>query len=147
MQQSTCFLRFFSKLFLILNQSTYFRSKSGYSTSTRRDLACVGDPIVFSSQIRMTKGFITNKVEEKYIPSSLDIGKTLGDYIQLKSGLTNDLAQIHHNLVGPNILPLTPPSLFIGVDMVPILVLLYGTREYSCTDNRWTCSCYVSIYE
>jgi hypothetical protein len=56
--------------------------------------------------------YVLSDEEGKYIPGSIELGKTIGDFISKGNGLTTEEAEANYNLVGPNIIPIDKPTAF-----------------------------------
>lgn len=72
---------------------------------------CQVDPTSFSFIFRMGR-YVYSESDGVYIPGVLDLGTTLGEYLDMRDGLTVDQARLHYQLVGPNILVLEKPVLW-----------------------------------
>ena len=54
--------------------------------------------------------YVYNVEQDKFIPGAMEVGKTIGDLISCRSGLSSEQANINYQLVGPNIIPITKPT-------------------------------------
>lgn len=56
--------------------------------------------------------YVYNASEKKYIPGTMHVGTTVGDFLSKKTGLTTEQANDNYNLVGPNIIPIEKPTIY-----------------------------------
>jgi hypothetical protein len=72
---------------------------------------CPVDSRTFSFHFHMGR-YVYSESDGMYIPGVLELGTTIGDFLDMRPGLTVDQAGLHYQLVGANIIPLEKPNLF-----------------------------------
>lgn len=71
---------------------------------------CKVDKNTLSFYCRMCR-YVYSEHDAKFVPGSVEVGKTVGDFYQLRSGLSTSDAQHNSFIVGPNTIMLEKPSL------------------------------------
>jgi hypothetical protein len=71
---------------------------------------CPVDRNTLSIVHRMAR-YVYSEADAGYIPGTIELGKTIGELIEMRDGLTADQAHLHYQLVGPNSVMLPTPSL------------------------------------
>jgi hypothetical protein len=74
----------------------------------------VEDTNIPSFNCRMGR-YVYSTKDEKYVPSTIEVGKTIGDFLMQRSGLSTTQATTNYHLVGPNALPLEKPTIIRNI--------------------------------
>jgi hypothetical protein len=71
---------------------------------------CTVDQKTYSFVHRMSR-YVFSETDSSFIPGTIELGKTIGELMEMREGLTSDQAHVHYKLVGPNCVQLPKPSL------------------------------------
>jgi hypothetical protein len=59
--------------------------------------------------------YVFNEDDDKYIPGTMQVGRTIGDFLSLTGGLTTEQADKNYQLVGSNIIRIGKPTVIRSV--------------------------------
>jgi hypothetical protein len=81
-------------------------------TSNYETIICPVDQKTYSVVHRMAR-YVYSETDSSFIPGTIELGKKIGELLEMRNGLTNKQAHVHYQLVGPNCVQLPKPSLLL----------------------------------